>query len=118
MGRKLTRWAEAGDLHGELLLGQWFSFSDDNGPGFCQPDILLITPALIFILECKLSYTDWAWPQLRQLYKPIVERVFERPAITIQVCKHLYADVPGLIESIQQTMDAPGGGCLTWHFLP
>ena len=117
VGRTLKRWQREGELAGELLLGPWFSFWDEGGHGYCQPDALIITSSFVFILECKLSFTDFAWPQLRRLYKPVVEKVFERPAITIQVCRNLYIQPAGLIESLQKTMDDPSSGCLTWHFL-
>lgn len=117
MGRALRGWANRGELYGEIKLGQWFSFHDQNGHGYCQPDILIITSSLIYILECKLTYTDWAWGQLRDLYKPIVERVFERPGILIQVCKHIYEKKPDMIEDITALIDKPQDGLLTWHFL-
>lgn len=116
--RTLKRWYERGELPGELLYSQWFSFTDANGHGFCQTDILIVTSSFIFILECKLTCTDWAWPQLRELYKPVVERVFKRPAITVQVCKNIYTAPTKGITSIVELMDSPKDGLLTWHFLP
>src|SRR3982750_976997 len=59
VGRTLKRWAAAGQLHGDIRLGQWFSFHDENGHGYCQTDILVVTSSLVFILECKLTFTDW-----------------------------------------------------------
>lgn len=117
VGRALRRWHERGELYGEVILGQWFSFQDANGHGYCQPDILIVTEDLVFILECKLTFTEWAWPQLRELYKPVVEKVFQRPSIVIQVCKNLYRIPDGIVDSIQEVLDKPRDGNLTWHFL-
>lgn len=117
VGRALTRWQQRGELQGEIILNQWFSFTDDNGHGYCQPDIIILTPSLAFILECKLTFTDWAWPQLKHLYKPVVEHVYQRPAIITQVCKHIYYNPPGQIESIQELIDSPKDRLNTWHFL-
>lgn len=117
VGRRLKRWQERGELYGEVILEQWFSFQDFNGHGYCQTDCLIVTDSLVFILECKLTYTDWAWPQLRELYKPIVEKVYERPSILIQVCKNLHYVPERMISSIQELMDFPLDGNLTWHFL-
>lgn len=117
VARALRNFKDRGELHGEIKQSQWFSFEDKNGHGYCQTDILIITRELVFILECKLTYTDWAWPQLRGLYKPVCEMVFKRPAITLQVCKNIYFAPPGQIESIQKLMDDPSFGSLTWHFL-
>jgi hypothetical protein len=117
VGRALLRWKEKGELHGEIILGQWFSFQDENGHGYCQPDILIVTSTLVFILECKLTFTLWAWPQLRELYKPVVEKTFERPSILVQVCRNLHYVPDGMIDSIQELMDSPMDGNNTWHFL-
>lgn len=117
VGRKLKNWIASGQLYGKLYLGQWFNFVDDNGFGYCQPDALLETKDFVFILECKLTYTDWAWPQLRKLYKPIVEHVFQKPTITIQVCKNMYFVPNNLINCLSEIVDSPKDGCLTWHFL-
>ena len=116
VGRRLKRWQESNELYGELHLGQWFSFWDDNGHGYCQPDILIVRSDLVFILECKLSYTNFAWEQLAKLYQPVVELTFERPAVLVQVCKNLRLEPENLIE-LPELMDAPRNKFNTWHFL-
>lgn len=117
VGARLRQWQERGELVGDIMLGQWFAFEDENGFGCCQPDILVVTDSLVFILECKLTQCEEAWRQLRSLYKPVVETVFQRPSITIQVCKHLRYMPAGMVESIAEVMDSPKDGNLTWHFL-
>ena len=117
VGRTIRDWITRGEIIGTLYEGQWFYFEDNNGYGYCQTDILLETNSFIFILECKLTYTSWAWQQLRRLYKPVVEKVFNKPSITIQVCKNIHYIPGGMIESLAQVMDNPKDGLLTWHFL-
>lgn len=117
IGKRLKKEAESGELFGELRLSQWFSFFDKNGHGYCQTDILVITPSLVFILECKLTYTEWAWSQLRELYKPVVEKVFERPSIVVQVCRNLHYLPSGMIGSLQELIDNPKDGNNVWHIL-
>lgn len=53
--------------------GQWFSFRDINGQGYCQTDFLLILPNLAIILECKYSWVKTAYEQIEFLYTPVVE---------------------------------------------
>ena len=74
--------------------GQWFKFVDSNGPGFCQPDILLRTPVGIAVLESKYTWTQAGHVQLDKLYIPVVEMAWpDQPAFGIVVCKVLTADV-------------------------
>ena len=69
--------------------GIWFSFYDANGPGYCQPDVLLGLEGQIVILECKLTEVDEARKQLAYLYVPVVSKALERPAKGIVVVRHL-----------------------------
>lgn len=70
--------------------GQWFSFEDMNGPGLCQPDILIeISKSSVFVLECKLTDTDEALFQIRHLYIPVVETALDVKVAGAVVCKNL-----------------------------
>lgn len=69
--------------------GQWFEFEDQNGHGYCQPDVLLQHGAAQVIFEAKLSMTLTALVQLEHLYCPVVERAFGGRAVGIIVTRHL-----------------------------
>ena len=71
------------------LSGVWFEFEDANGYGRCQPDLLLLKPSGVQIVEVKLTYTLAAWEQLFFLYKPVVEMWLGREVAVAQVCKNL-----------------------------
>lgn len=77
----------------------WFSFVDRNGKGFAHPDYFLVYPQVTVVFECKLTQTDTAFVQINGLYRPILDYVFKRPVVGIQVCHNLRA-VPaeGIIE--------------------
>lgn len=74
--------------------GQWFEYSDANGHGYCQPDILVVGRSTVLVIECKLTDTELARQQLDYLYLPIVEHVYRRPAIGIVVVRHLTRATP------------------------
>lgn len=74
----------------QALHGQWFKFLDNNGPGYCSPDILFQGPeGELFLVECKL--TDWALAdkQMEELYLPILKRLFFGEIRQIVVAKYL-----------------------------
>ena len=58
----------------------WFTFISNGGAKrkWCQPDGLLIDirNGLITIVEVKLRHTSDAWWQTRQLYLPVLQRLF------------------------------------------
>jgi hypothetical protein len=74
---------------GRVLHGQWFHFVDANGPGYCQPDHIVVLPDEVVIFECKLTECEQGRSQLRELYFPVVERWAYRPARGIVVTRHL-----------------------------
>lgn len=69
--------------------GVWWQYRDSNGRGLCQTDFLLDDPKVPVILECKHTWTAEGMEQLEELYIPVVSMALGRPAIGIQVCKHL-----------------------------
>lgn len=80
--------------HWPLWHGQWFKFVDKNGPGCCQPDILLKTEFGTAILESKYTWTEAGHLQIERLYTPVVEKAWPGvPAFGIVVCKVLTPDV-------------------------
>lgn len=73
----------------QLKHGPWFSFQDNAGFGYCQPDFLLERANSVVLFECKLSLVAEAFEQLFGLYKPVVERALGKEAFGIVVTKHL-----------------------------
>jgi hypothetical protein len=74
---------------GKVLCGQWFEFSDWNGAGYCQTDVLIVRQFDVIVLECKLTEVLDARIQLEDLYLPVVEKVFDRLARGVVVARHL-----------------------------
>jgi hypothetical protein len=62
------------------IASPWFTFQKHEGDKrvWCQPDGLLIDLqlGLITLVEVKLRHTSDAWWQTRQLYLPVVRRLF------------------------------------------
>lgn len=60
--------------------GPWLRYKElgKESIRWCQPDGLLFLPLMsrIVILETKLQHTPDAWWQLRQLYLPVIARMF------------------------------------------
>lgn len=79
--------------------GPWFSYTDDEEKlKFCQPDGLLLSPHknLITIIEIKLNHTMDAWFQLRELYLPVVAKLFPTWEIaTCEVVRWFNGDMSG-----------------------
>ena len=61
-------------------IGPWFEFEDDMGTAICQPDVLYHDGDLLVIFEAKTSFTyRKAYAELRTLYRPVVEKYYNRP---------------------------------------
>jgi hypothetical protein len=78
------------------LHGQWFEFHDRGGRGYAQTDVLLFTSEATFVVECKLGNIEAGQAQILELYKPILEFVYRRPAYGIVLARHLTENpIPG-----------------------
>ena len=77
----------------QALHNQWFHYVDNNGPGFCSPDILFSFDGpegrTLCVAECKL--TDWssADGQLQELYLPVLKWLWPGEILPVVVAKHL-----------------------------
>lgn len=71
------------------ISGQWFRFVDNNGSGYCQPDILVKLSTECLIFECKLTDCEKGRSQLSRLYRPVVEFCWGLPTRGIVVTRHL-----------------------------
>ncbi len=115
VGRTIKR--RNGELGGDLYIGQWLLFKDKHGHGKAQPDIYIVLPKLVVILECKLTQTDSVVPQLLQLYLPLIKMLYNRPVVCLQVCKNLRYKPSKLIGDVSDLINNPGPGVWTWHFI-
>jgi len=96
----------------QAMHGQWIQFADSQGAGYAQPDFLLEFPFAdaILILESKLSWVPEAYGQIEYLYKPLVEKVWQKPAFGIVVTKNLIPDCRGL-DKFQYLDEAAQAAC-------
>lgn len=112
-GIKRPRGAKAAGLRYERALakalpeakhGQWLEFRDALGLGWAQPDLLLVLPSLVVVLECKYSWVAEGHQQVER-YLPLVEKVWGLPARGMVVCKVLREGMPG---GVKVTGELPG----------
>lgn len=101
-----------------ILAGQWFRFTDSNGNGFCQTDILVRTPHECIIFECKLTDTARGRSQLIGLYFPVVGRCFELPTRGVVVARHLSKEtrMATVTDQLDVALRAPAGVIPTLHW--
>lgn len=117
VGRWLNRMIRDGELQGELRLSQWLLFADENGIGWAQPDAYILMEKGILLMECKLTQSDVATPQLLSLYLPLLRKIYNLPILCLQVCHNLRYVPKKLIEGPKELLEAPGPGVFVWHFL-
>jgi len=72
-----------------VLHGQWFKFFDNNGKGFCSPDLLFVCGGRLIVGECKLSDWDEADVQLLSLYIPVLRTFWQDEILPVVVAKYL-----------------------------
>lgn len=79
---------------------------------FCQPDVLLIsrTDRKIIIGEIKVSHTADSWRQLRQLYEPVLRRIYSQQTefCFLEICKWLdpHTSFPETFYYAENVLDA------------
>ncbi len=117
VGRVLKRMLRDEELVGELFLSQWILFADDNGMGWAQPDAYILRPDGILLIECKLTQSDGATPQLLSLYLPLLRKVYNLPILCLQVCHNLRYIPKKIVESPMELLRDPGPGVYLWHYL-
>ena len=88
--------------------GQWFHFIDANGPGWCQPDLIICGKKRTIVLECKLTFTRDAHDQLEGLYRPILTKAYGTEVVGVVVCKNLTPYMPGevIVDSLEEAISA------------
>lgn len=69
---------------------QWIRYEDASGWHYAQPDIFILLPAKILLLEIKRTQTLEAHYQLRGLYKPLLNFLYpDKKVVCVQICKNL-----------------------------
>jgi hypothetical protein len=100
----------------DIISGQWFDFTDENGVGCCQTDHYILREDHIILFECKLTETWVGFSQIDFLYRPVLEHIYSLPVTGVQVCKHLTTrHNPRLIGDWRE---AAIGRNYVWHYLP
>jgi hypothetical protein len=78
----------------ESAHGVWFEYNDENGHGYCQPDLLFsFLPDFVAILEVKYTLVLDAFSKLHDLYIPVISLAMNAPAVGVVVVRNL---TPGI----------------------
>lgn len=117
--------------YGEELIehGPWFSYADDFGQGWCQPDFLVYPDKSrpLIIGECKRTAKAQAVEKLQGLYYPVVlkwlgglpnvDDMLINGVRLVQVCKFVKPDFDGLVVSdLAEAFDKSSPDMLTLCF--
>lgn len=115
--RAVRPWLDA--LFPGAIHEQWFEFTDARGYGVCQTDHLAVFDHCVVVFETKLTQTFQAIKQINGLYRPVVEKVWARPVIGVQICKNLVKDPgPGLVRNPRVIPSfAPSDRVWTLHYI-
>jgi len=73
----------------EALHGKWIEYCDSNGPGYAQPDFILVGQSAGLVLETKYTQCEAGWSQPRDLYVPLCEAIWGIKFFPVQVCRAL-----------------------------
>lgn len=89
-----------------IFYNKWIRFEDKTGTHFAQPDIFIVCPSKIFLLEVKRTQTLEAELQLKFLYKPLLEYLFpSKEVFCVQVCKNLRTRPKNEINALREARD-------------
>ena len=86
MGRFIQELLPPGAI---LKSEQWFYYIDENGRNYCQPDHFVVLPTHVLLVECKLTQKSRAFPQMGGLYVPVLQHIYKRPIVGVQVCRNM-----------------------------
>lgn len=98
------------------LRREWIRFTDANGDGWAEPDGFLLLDHEVVVFEIKLTGCRYAVQQLRDLYAPLLLRLFERPVRGLQICRALGPATPGpFVEDVDEFLTS-ALPLATWHW--
>ncbi len=86
----------------------WFSFTDRRGLNFCSPDFVLPLDDAVVVIEVKYTFTPTAPDKLRDLYLPIVKKIYNREAFGLVLCKNLTPEVLRTVEYLSDVLHMRG----------
>lgn len=115
VGKRLKQLIALEELFGILKDGEWYEFIDQEGIGFCQPDFELHYPDHIVCIECKLTQTPNAHLQVAELYKPVLQRVYQKKVFAIQATPMLIYKPNVLVGDLADFVYEPTDGEVVWH---
>lgn len=103
----------------EIRRHDWVEYVDSNGEGQAEPDLVLVLPDAVTVVEVKLTGCRYGHEQLSGLYLPLAAHIWRRPVRGLQVCKALGRDTPGpfISDPVAFVTDTAGDGAIaTWHW--
>ena len=89
--------------------GQWFQYLAEDGPGWCQPDLLLVGKKTVVVIEVKLTNYVEAKEQLMELYLPILSAAYPSHSIhSVIILRHVSSLAQGvkIYEKISEALEA------------
>jgi len=119
--KEMARQLKAGEWPegSSLIVGPWIDYVDENGPGLAQPDIILLTPDTLLLIEVKLKQSERAPLQLA-LYRPLADILWPRASTRLlQVFKYPTCDKTAQwVDSPQILLAKSDDSVHHWHYLP
>jgi hypothetical protein len=76
-----------------------------------------VLPGSVLVAEIKLTQCAAGEDQIRQLYRPLLERIFRRPVVGVLVCRGLIFEPGALIEKPEDVIGVIDPRIFTWHWL-
>lgn len=110
--KELHRHAAFGNLT-HLLHTPQIDYVDAQGHGVCFPDFIFLRNNHVVVVEIKLSWIPTALPKLKELYIPLIERLFNKAAVPLVITKRLVAAAPASAFSIREALALPSA-LLSW----
>lgn len=102
--------------------GSWIQFEDAGGPGWAQPDLIVVGAARALVVEAKLTHCLDARLQLQNLYLPLVRHLFpDHDYGILEVCRFPKPDETTIwVEDpeIALLFADQHPRYMTWHWLP
>ncbi len=94
--------------------GLWFRYEDQNGVGYCSPDLVLRLGGVPMVLECKLTDCPDARDQLEGLYLPVLECLLGRRPRGVVVVKNLTRVSQGIVPDLASALAVDGLPLVQW----
>lgn len=129
-GKFLAREISEGDLDGELYSGQWLHWLGSwlqyehgthrlkSSMAYAQPDHYILQDKCVLLFECKLTQTEEAEAQLNFLYAPLLQHLYQKPVLKIQVCKNIRHTIGPLeINHPREVLAYPRELPHTWNWI-